>query len=128
MILVFDTNILIDLSRKDQGTLERIKTLAKTYDDPAHITFPTYFEFMNGILRTKQQQKYLDFLSRFPLLNTSRVTGNLLASLKYKYDSMGKPIPFMDLFIAALVMEHNMILVTKDKDFGRIEEVQKIIL
>ncbi|MBI2142325.1 PIN domain-containing protein [Candidatus Woesearchaeota archaeon] len=47
---------------------------------------------------------------------------------KYKYDKKGIILSLADLIIASQVKETNMTLVTKDKIFERIEEINKVLL
>ena len=62
------------------------------------------------------------------MINIIKKTGETLSGLKRKYEKLGNIIPLADLMIASQVIENNLILVTLDKDFERIEEMNKIIL
>ena len=48
--------------------------------------------------------------------------------MKYKYDKKGETLPLADFLIASQVIENNMLLVTADKDFDKIEELRKIVI
>ena len=130
MTLVFDTSIIIDLERKSTETIQKLKLLSKNYPLPVEITFITEFEFLLGIKEKnpKNKEKAKLFLSLFPILHTHSRTADLLAELKYKYDGQGTPITLADLLIAAICIQENKTLVTKDKNFNKIEELSKIII
>jgi len=121
MILVYDTNILIDLSRNVPETTRIIQSLQKQYPAPAHITIVTYTEFLIGIIERRRNQQQL-------LINTTRITGNVMAALTYSYARKGKILSYADLLIASLIIENEMMLVTKDADFNHIEELKKIVV
>lgn|SRR3989338_3499608 len=129
MSIVLDTSILIDLERKAPLTITKLETITTLYPSPAKITVISAFEFQLGIQRKtpKNKDKALSFLNNFVTLHTSDKTAAILANLKFKYDSQGVVVPLADILIAALVIENNMILVTRDKDFEKIEELKKII-
>ncbi len=130
MTFVFDTSILVDLERKHENTIQKIKVLTKNYPLPAQITFITEFEFLFGIKEKnpKNKEKAKLFLSFFLVIYPNSRTANLLAELKHRYDALGTPITLADFIIAALCIQENKILVTKDKNFNKIEELSKIII
>ena len=130
MTLVLDTSILINLERGSEATIRQLRKLAEAYPLPARITFISEFEFLMGIQERepKNKDKALAFLRHFSILQTRNGTADLLAGLKFRYDKKGIAISLADFIIAALTIQNNMTLVTKDKDFQKIEELKKIIL
>ncbi len=130
MTLVMDTSILIDIERRKEETINKLNNLIKKYPSPAKITFINEFEFKFGLEKhePKNKEKALVFLNNFSVIQTSKKTAGILAKLKYKYDRKGIVIPLADLLIASLVIENSMVLLTKDNDFLKIEELEKIVL
>ncbi len=127
MILVFDTSILIDISRKNSKTLQKIKELSQKHPEAPQITIFTRFEFLYGAIE-KDQTRIYDFLRLFNTINTTDKSAEIFAVLRKKYKTKGKDMPLIDLLIAGLVIENNFTLVTKDRDFEKIEELRKIII
>ena len=130
MSLLFDTSVLINLENEIKETIEKLQSLAQTYPSPATITFINEFEFLFGLKdkNIKNRAKSIYFLRKFLVLHSSRETPRLLADLKYKYQKKGLCPPLADLIIACIAIENGKILVTTDKDFNQIEELQKIII
>ncbi len=130
MIIALDTTILIELERRNRSITEKLKELAVQYPEPAHITFISYFEFLRGLTdkKPKNKEKALAFLNEFNLLLPTKKTAFILSELKAKYDRKGFSVPLADMLIAAQVIENNLLLVTKDNDFDKIEEMKKIVL
>ena len=125
MTLVIDTSVLIDLERRLPSTILKFKDLSIKYPSPAKITFVNEFEFKFGV-RNKNinnKKEALAFLNNFVTLQTTSKTSSLLSELKDKYERKGLLLPLAELLIAALVIENSMTLVTKDKDFEKIEEL-----
>ena len=125
MYLIFDTSILIELERGNREIIAKINEIRKIYPTPAKISFISYFEFLYGLKEKseKNKEKALAFIEKFSILQTTKITTNNLVALKAKYE-----FPLADLLIAAQTMEESAILLTKDKDFEDIEEIDKIIL
>ena len=130
MIVAFDTSILIDMQRKYQPTLDAIRKLVYPHGNPAYLPFTSYFEFYEGILEKspKNFKKSYAFLQKFPVLHPTQQTAEILAALRKSYKRKGVDLPVSDLLIAAQVKEHNLLLVTKDKDFKQIDEIKCVVL
>jgi len=130
MSIVLDTDILIDLEKGRRQTKSKLEILSKKYPSPPHITFINLFEFLFGIKVQSEKKKVqsLNFAENFGVLHTTDETSKLLADLKFKYDKKGIVLSMSDLIVASLVIENKMILVTRDRDFEKIEELEKEII
>jgi len=125
MNLVLDSSVLIDLQRGNNETLKKIDELRKSYPAPPAISFVVLVEFLYGLKDKsfKNEEKSKLFLQQFEVLHTTDKTADIIVDLQKKYE-----LPLADIFIAAQTIEQNSLLVTKDKDFGIIEEIDKIII
>lgn len=130
MTLLLDTSILIGVQRKDKEIIEKIEELKKIHFQPASISFINYFEFYIGLIEksVKNKQLMLDFINKFNCLKASSITAEILAELKHKYEKKGIVIGLADLVIASHAKENNMLLITQDKIFEKIEEISKIVI
>lgn len=130
MITVLDTSVLIDLQRDNKKTKQALREISKKYPYPAKITVFNKFEFLTGLLSNQiaNEQKAMEFLSNFSVLQTTEKSAQIFAELKSKYDKKGSQVPLVDLLIAGLVIENGLTLITKDTDFERIDELRKIVL
>ena len=129
MTLVLDSSILMSLEKGRLDIKKRLKKLLEKHEGLPVISFVTYFEFLMGIKeRTKEnQEKALQFINNIGILKVRKETAEILANLKHSYDKKGITLPLADLLIASQAIENNMLLVTTDKDFKKIEELKKII-
>ena len=124
MITVLDTSVVIDIDNRVSSTIQKLASIRDIYPEIPKISFFTYFEFIYG-LRKKQphnKQKSMAFIENFDVLQTTKNTANILSILKEKYGDLS----FSDLFIAAQSIENNTLLVTRDKDFDEITELNKM--
>jgi len=130
MTLAFDTSVLIEIERKDEDSLGKLREFSKIHKLLPQLPFISYYEFLKGlkIRKPKKYKELLDFVNGFSVLDITKNTASILADLKIKYDNLGISLPLADLLIASQVIENNLTLVTKDKDFEKINEIKRIIL
>jgi predicted nucleic acid-binding protein len=126
MALILDTSVIIDLDRGHRETIEKLSELKKSHFGIPFLSFITYFEFVHGLIKKeiRNQERSFAFVELFSTIQTTKRTAFILSRLKQDYGDL----PLSDLFIAAQSIENNLILVTKDNDFKRIKELNKIIL
>ncbi len=124
MRVALDTNRLTDLF---QGDAE----LAKWLGSCEEVWIPLFVlgEIRAGFRGGKQQNRNEVLLHKLlakatveillPGLETAEHYARLFVQLK----RAGTPIPNNDLWIAALALEHNLLLVTRDRHFQRISQL-----
>lgn len=125
MHLIFDTSAVIEIERGNKIFIKEIFELKKSYPAPPKIPFIVYYELIHGIRKRnpKNKSKVERLINAFKVLHTTNKTARNLSQLKDKYE-----FPLSDLLIAAQLMEIEGILITKDKDFNSIKEINCIIL
>jgi len=130
MSLVFDSSVIFELEHGNKEFIEKIKECVYFNPDPAQISFMTFFEFYEGLRNRskKNKERAIVFVNNFKMLEPSKNTAIIVSNLRHTYESKGINIQLADLIIASQVLENNMILVTRDKGFQKIEELNKIIL
>ncbi|MBI4181546.1 MAG: type II toxin-antitoxin system VapC family toxin [Candidatus Aenigmarchaeota archaeon] len=126
MKVMVDTSVLIDLDTGYRPTLERFVSLKELSPTLPSISFMAYYEFIHGLRKRnpKNREKSLAFIQEFVIVHTTLQTAAVLSLLKERYPSCS----LADLFIAAQAIENGMMLVTRDLDFEKIAELDKIIL
>lgn len=129
MTLAFDTSILIAIEKKDERVIKELDKLSKLHKLAPQLPFIAYYEFLRGLKigKPKKYAELREFVEQFNVLNTTKSTAEILSDLKMKYDSVGESLPLADLLIASQIIENNLTLITKDKDFEKIKELKKII-
>jgi len=122
--VALDTNRLTDLFQGDTSLAERLERCEEVW-----IPLMVLGEIKAGFYGGKQQHRNELVLQKLlaketvdvlcPGRETAEQYGRLFVQLK----RAGTPVPDNDLWIAALVLEHQLVLVTRDRHFERIPQV-----
>ncbi len=125
MFLVFDTSVVIEIERGNREIIRKLNELRRLYPAPPKISFIVYYELIHGIRKRspKNKAKVEKIINAFEVLHTTNTTARNLSKLKGKYE-----LSLTDLFIASQVMEEKGILITRDKDFDKIGEIEKVFV
>src|SRR3989338_10133739 len=94
-MIVLDTNILIEFEAHNVELIKFLQNLTKKFPSRPYITSANYSEFLYGFIKEspKKQEKAIEFLEDYNLLNTSKNSSRLLAKIKYELEKKGKMIP-----------------------------------
>jgi tRNA(fMet)-specific endonuclease VapC len=120
--LLADTNAVI-------GWLKRDNALARVllqWSIPAMSVF-TLGELLYGAMKSarpaesKAQIKSVQAV--FRVLHPGERTAESYASVRYQLRRKGRPIPENDLWIAALALENNLPVLTRDRHFREVESL-----
>lgn len=130
MMFIFDTSAIIALEKEDKSALKSISELLKKQTGPPQASFVTYYEFLYGTKNRSlnNQLRAIEFLNNFNCIPATRRTAEILASLRHNYKKKGVSVNLADMIIASQAKEHNLTLVTTDKIFEKIEDINKIIM
>ena len=130
MTLLLDTSILIEIERGNKEVLEKINSLRNAHPRLPAINFIVYFEILEGIMQrnSKKKEKEIDLLNTFICPGASKRTAQILAELRIKYSKIGIQLSLADLIVASTAKEHDLLLVTRDNHFSKIDEINKVIL
>jgi tRNA(fMet)-specific endonuclease VapC len=78
-------------------------------------------EFLYGIAQSRDRAAYEDWLAmnlpRFELLPVEEQTATHYARLRVGLRQSGQPIPSNDAWIAALALQHDLPVLTRDRHF-----------
>lgn len=120
---LLDTNIIIQLFAGDETTIEH---LVKA--DEVFVSAITIGELAYGAQNSARVQENLEKVQN--LIHTSTIlrcderTAFKYSEVKFELKQLGNPIPENDLWIAALAIQHALILATRDAHFTKISELQ----
>lgn len=125
MTVVLDTNVLIDRENGDKGTKEALLGLQNSHPDNIHLALPVVAEYYYGLIERSENKGEADMsaLQRYSLLSLRMPTMIRFAEIKHRLDREGNKIPLFDTMIAANVIENDMTLVTYDRHFERVSEL-----
>ena len=124
--VALDTNRITDLFRGDADLAEQLGTAEEIW-----IPLVVLGEIKAGFHGGTQQRRNEVLLNRLlakPTVNVllpSRETAEHYARLFVQLKRAGTPVPDNDLWIAAVALEHNLFLITRDRHFDRIPQLMR---
>lgn len=127
MKIALDTNRYTDFCRGEQEAVERIARADKIY-----LPFIVLGELRAGFqagTKTKQNERNLTrFLNspRARLLLPDEQTTHHYANVFAQLRKQGTPIPTNDIWIAALVLQHDLLLLARDSHFDHLPQLARI--
>jgi tRNA(fMet)-specific endonuclease VapC len=120
---LLDTNIIIEIFDGNKKHADKIHKLEDFYL-PSIVVGELYTGVNRVANKAKHLKKLTQLLELCTVLNvdieTSKIYGEIIAALYKK----GKPLPTNDVWIAAITLQNNCILVTNDNHFKEIETLK----
>ncbi len=87
-------------------------------------------ELLYGAINSKQSKEnkkaIYDFLENSVLLPVDEAICNRYSTIRFYLKQAGNPIPENDIWIAAICLEYNIPLLTRDKHFEKVSELKVI--
>ena len=119
---LLDSNIIIDIFRGDKKTISRVKQIDGVYV-PVIVIGELYYGANKSDQTPKRKLEVEQLEEIVTVLNITRSTARIYGEIKDKLRAKGRPIPENDIWIAAVAIEHQLTLITKDKHFENLEGI-----
>ena len=120
---LLDTNIIVAWLSGETNIASKIDK-AKEIHIPVIVLGELYYGALYSTQVEKNIQQIKNIIVIYNILTIDEETtiayGNIKAALRKK----GKPIPENDIWIAALAMRYELVLITRDKHFKEIESIK----
>jgi predicted nucleic acid-binding protein len=128
--LVLDTNIYVDFAGGKQDVVDLLATQSTEILLPAVVVGELFYGFMKGKRTRYNEKKFHDFVTS---LGVSIIPVNEGVARKYAVifldlTQRGARIPINDVWIAACCMSEGGTLLTRDRHFEQVNQIDKIIL
>lgn len=126
MRVAIDTNRLTDLLRGDARLAERLGACDEVWV-PLMVLGEMKAGFHGGNQRHRNEALLQRFLAKatVSVLLPGRETAEHYARIFVQLKRAGTPVPDNDLWIAALALEHDLTLITRDRHFARIAQLPR---
>ena len=124
--MILDTNAISALSQKNRTLIQHIEDAGRLA-----VTFISLGEYAYGI-RDSNVRKELElwlrkhFLTRVEILTADLSTIEHYADIRIELRRAGTPIPANDIWIAALVRQHDLPILSLDRHFDKIKGLLRI--
>ena len=117
--VVLDTTIIVDHFRRDAVIAAQLKNCPALY-----IPLTALGELLFGAYNSRFEAKALtqveEFLRICAVLTPGEVAAHHYGHIKTELHRAGRPIPQNDIWIAAIAMEHQLPLATRDQHFSHV--------
>ena len=130
MKLVLDTNVYSDYAEGVPETVDLMATQGEQIYLPSVVLGELHFGFMKGSRQELNERKLQEFIVRLKVeiidvdVDVARKYATIYLSLRRK----GFKIPINDVWIAACCMEVGGTLLTRDKHFRVVDQIESVIL
>jgi tRNA(fMet)-specific endonuclease VapC len=117
---LLDTNIVINLFAQDASVQERL-TQAEQVFVPSIVLGELYFGARKSARIEANLAQVDEFAASSAVLACDEVTAQEYGRIKNLLRQKGRPIPENDIWIAAVALQHGLILTSRDGHFNEIE-------
>lgn len=127
-MVCLDTSFIIDLLRGEEKAKD-IKNELNKKNELITITSPSIIELITGAnlssASEKEKEKINEFLSFTTIFNLDRTSSFLAGDIEANLIKKGKKIEIEDIMIAAITINNNETLLTRNKKhFSRIQNLK----
>lgn len=123
---LLDTNIIIALFADEPAVKKHLAQTEQIFI-PSIAVGELYYGARKSRCSKENLERIDEFIANSTLLGcdaeTARHYGNVKNNLRLK----GRPLPENDIWIAALTLQYNLTLVTRDAHFQEVENLQTVI-
>lgn len=120
---LLDTNIIIALFAQDRSVIDHLRDAAEVFV-PVIAAGELHFGAYRSGRVEANLQKVQEFVADNTLLACDGETANFYGQVRNGLCAKGKPIPENDVWIAAIALQHQLTVVTRDAHFGEIDGLQ----
>jgi tRNA(fMet)-specific endonuclease VapC len=128
--LVLDTSAYVDFAQGKPDVVELLATRSSEIFLPAPVLGELFYGFLRGNRFEYNERKLHDFVStlRVSIIDITEEISRKYAVIYLSLATKGLPIPINDVWIAACCMGVGGTLVTRDRHFDRVDQIDKIVL
>jgi predicted nucleic acid-binding protein len=123
--MILDTNALSAFADGNADIRSYFETASAIY-----IPSIVLGEYVFGVLQSNRREAYEAWLSRVVtkqnVIRPGAVTARLYAKLRLELKQKGQPTPYHDIWIAALALELNQPVLSRDSHFDRMTGIQRL--
>jgi tRNA(fMet)-specific endonuclease VapC len=118
--LVLDTNIIVQVFKKNSITRQKIEAI-----ESLMVPLTVVGELLFGAYKSERLAKHLEettnFLAQCAILYPDEITAEIYGRTKATLAKKGRPIPDNDIWIAAVALQHKLPLYTSDSHFREVD-------
>lgn len=130
MKLVLDTNAYIDYAGGKPDVVDLLATRSSEIFLPAPVLGELFYGFLRRSRRAYNEKKLQDFVSALAvsIIDVTEEISRKYVVIYLSLTEKGLRIPINDVWIAACCMGVGGTLVTRDRHFDRVDQIDKVVL
>jgi len=130
MKFVLDTNIYVDFGQGRQEVVDVIATRSTEILLPVIVLGELFYGFQRGSKSKENEARFRYFVTSLgvSIIDVDEEVARKYSLVYSALSARGTPIPINDVWIAACCMSVGGTLLTRDRHFDQIEQIDKIIL
>lgn len=123
--MILDTNAL-------SAWAEGRESIRRPLESAIQLVIPSIVigEYYFGIRQSRKRKRYETWLQQFlpltAIASVTHATAKIYADVRQELKRAGHPIPSNDAWIAALVRQHNLPLLSNDLHFDHVSGIERI--
>jgi len=128
--IVLDTNIYCDFAEGLPDAVDAIATYGQSIFIPSVVLGELFFGFMKGSRQQFNEKKLRQVVSRLKIeiIDVNTDVARKYATIYLSFQKKGIKIPINDVWIAACCMEMGGTLLTRDKHFELVDQIETMVL
>ncbi|MFW5761645.1 MAG: type II toxin-antitoxin system VapC family toxin [Cyclobacteriaceae bacterium] len=119
---LIDTNIIIDFFAKDISLVDKLTS--ENIKLPAVVVGELFYGAMSSTRKMQRVEQIDRFIDNFEIVSIDEFTSKYYGEIKASLKKAGTPIPENDIWIAALSIQHNLVLATRDNHFQKTYQIE----
>ena len=130
MRIVLDTNIYVDFARGRPDVVDLLATQSTEILLPAIVMGELFYGFMKGSRSRYNEEKFYHFITTLEvsIIHVNEDVARKYAIIFSDLTNKGTRIPINDVWIAACSMSAGGTLLTRDRHFEQVSQIDRIIL
>lgn len=120
---LLDTNIVIGLFAQDSVVKERLSETEEVFI-PSIVLGELYFGALKSERAIENLSRIDDFAIDSVVLGCDAETARYYGEIKNALREKGQPIPENDIWIAAIALQHDLVLITRDAHFEKVDDLK----
>lgn len=123
---LLDTSIVIALFSDDDVVKEKL-LLADEVFIPNIVIGELIYGAMKSGRSVENMNRVEEFIAENVVIGSNTETARRYGEIKFGLQQRGRSIPENDIWIAALALEHELSLVTRDEHFQEVIELDRVV-
>lgn len=119
---LLDTNIVIAIFKSDKAVLSKLET-AEAVFLPLITIGELYFGAYNSKRKSENVSRLEDFIEDSNVIGIDEQTTRIYGDIKFSLKQKDKPIPENDIWNAAIAIQHNLKVLSRDLHFNYVDRL-----